>query len=161
AMNPETGLVSIWTLGQFRPGAKTVIIIPYRGGSDEELGPVVKPDYFGPLPPERLKVTDQAVLMLGDGEFRAKIGVSPRRARPVIGSYGFANEVLTIVSLSLPDDAAQRTYINNAWELPQAEPLRGDAVNSYNDGPSEPGAKALGGFYELETLSPATPLEPG
>ena len=34
-------------------------------------------------------------------------------------------------------------------------------VNSYNDGPAEPGAKPLGPFYELETLSSAAVLKPG
>jgi hypothetical protein len=34
-------------------------------------------------------------------------------------------------------------------------------VNSYNDGPPEPGKKPLGPFYELETSSPAAALQPG
>jgi len=46
------------------------------------------------------------------------------------------------------------------WEL-QAEPYSGDVVNSYNDGPAEPGAKPFGPFYELETSSPAARLSPG
>jgi hypothetical protein len=37
----------------------------------------------------------------------------------------------------------------------------GDAINSYNDGPSAPGAQGLGAFYELETSSPALHLKPG
>ena len=153
----QTGLVSIWSLGQFRPGPKTAIILPYAPGGDI-LGPVVTPDYFGPVPDERLKVTEQAVLFLGDGKFRAKVGISPKRARPTIGSYDFDAGVLTLVNFTLPPRASQQMYINNSWVLPQAEPFRGDAVNSYNDGPAEPGAKTLGGFYELETLSPAAGL---
>ena len=46
------------------------------------------------------------------------------------------------------------------WEL-QKQPYGGDVVNSYNDGPPEPGAKPLGPFYELETSSPAAALKPG
>jgi hypothetical protein len=34
-------------------------------------------------------------------------------------------------------------------------------VNSYNDGAPEPGKPALGGFYELESLSPAAQLPTG
>ena len=34
-------------------------------------------------------------------------------------------------------------------------------MNSYNDGPTEPGKPSLGGFYELETSSPAAALAPG
>jgi hypothetical protein len=43
----------------------------------------------------------------------------------------------------------------------QDEPYKGDVVNSYNDGPAEPGAEPLGPFYELETSSPAAALKPG
>ncbi len=46
------------------------------------------------------------------------------------------------------------------WEI-QEEPYDGDVVNSYNDGPPEPGVPPLGGFYELETSSPALDLAPG
>ena len=43
----------------------------------------------------------------------------------------------------------------------QQEPYRGDVFNSYNDGPPEPGKPAMGGFYELESLSPAAQLPTG
>jgi hypothetical protein len=46
------------------------------------------------------------------------------------------------------------------WEVQEA-PYAGDVVNSYNDGPPEPGAEPLGPFYELETSSPAMELAPG
>ena len=46
------------------------------------------------------------------------------------------------------------------WQR-QDEPYGGDVVNSYNDGPPEPGAPPLGPFYELETSSPAAALAPG
>jgi hypothetical protein len=51
-------------------------------------------------------------------------------------------------------------YVNSMWEI-QEEPYGGDVVNSYNDGPPEPGARPLGPFYELETSSPALELGPG
>jgi hypothetical protein len=50
--------------------------------------------------------------------------------------------------------------VNSMWEI-QREPYKGDAINSYNDGPPEPGAPPLGPFYELETSSPALALAPG
>ena len=46
------------------------------------------------------------------------------------------------------------------WEI-QSEPYGGDVVNSYNDGPTEPGKPPLGGFYEMESSSPAAALGPG
>jgi hypothetical protein len=50
-------------------------------------------------------------------------------------------------------------YCCNLWQE-QTEPLSGDVVNVYNDGPNESGG-ILGPFYELETLSPALALRPG
>lgn len=161
AWSTESGLLSAWLLGMFKPGRHAVIILPYVPGPESELGPIVNADYFGKLPPERLKVTPRAVLFLGDGQYRSKIGISGRRVRPVIGSYDFDHETLTLVSFSVPEDPAAARYLDNTWNLPQAHPFAGDAVNSYNDGPPEPGATSLGGFYELETLSPGFELGSG
>ena len=41
----------------------------------------------------------------------------------------------------------------------QKEPYQGDVINCYNDGPNESGGQ-LGGFFELETISPALALAP-
>ena len=155
----ETGLVSIWSLGQFPPGQKTDVVVPYRAGSEAQLGPVVKSDYFGPVPPERLRVTPKAVYFRADGNYRSKIGISQRRALPVAGSLDREKGLLTLVSFSIPGPPDKLLYVNNAWDLPQKEPYVGDVVNSYNDGPPAPGKPALGGFYELETLSPAKELQ--
>lgn len=157
----QRGLLSLWILGQFPPGDETVIIVPYKPGDEATLGPVVNSDYFGQVPAERLRVTPQAILFHGDGKHRSKIGASQRRARPVAGSYDFANDVLTLVHFTMPKDPAAELYVNNSWKLPQEAPYVGDVFNSYNDGPPEPGAATLGGFYELETLSPARPLRRG
>ena len=157
----DTGLVSLWILGMFKPGAQTAIVVPYRTGDDKELGPIVNTDYFAAIPPERLRTLPAAVLFRGDGEYRSKLGVSPRRVKPAAGAIDFADGSLTLVHFSLPAEPAKAAYVNNAWKLPQAEPLAGDAFNSYNDGPTEPGKPSLGGFYELESLSPAAELAAG
>jgi len=157
----RTGLVSIWTLGQFPTNDATAIIVPYKAGSDADLGPVVQSDYFGDVPADRLKVTPQAVLFRGDGKFRSKLGISQKRAVPFAGAIDFKSGVLTLVQFSMPADPASLLYVNNAWKLPQEKPYVGDVFNSYNDGPAKPGAKAMGGFYELETLSPTKPLVKG
>ena len=82
-----------------------------------------------------------------------------RSARPALAaSYDAARGVLTVVRYDQPQDA--RDYVNSMWEI-QKEPFAGDVVNSYNDGPPEPGKKPLGPFYELETSSPAAALAPG
>lgn len=156
----ETGLLSIWILGMFNPSPATTIVIPFRTGPESELGPVVNDAYFGKVPADRLVVkADKGVLFFsGDGKFRSKIGLSPKRVKPFAGSYDAANRVLTLVHLTVPDGAAD--YVNSMWEI-QKDPFAGDVVNSYNDGPASPGAKPLGPFYELETSSPAAALGPG
>jgi hypothetical protein len=156
----ETGLVSIWIPGMLCAGPETVAIVPYKPGRDAELGPVVKSDYFGRIPTERLTVTPRAVLFAADGHYRSKIGTSQRRARNVLGSIDFASSVLTVVQFTMPEDPAEHDYMNNMWGVPQEEPYVGDVANSYNDGPS-PSGEQLGAFYEIESLSPTAALETG
>ena len=160
-MTREKGLVSIWILGMMNCGPQTVVIVPYKPGSEAELGPVVKSDYFGAVPAERLRTLPEAVLLRADGNYRSKIGISQRRARNVLGSIDFQNNVLTLVHFSMPADPTQELYMNNQWGGPSAEPYKGDVANSYNDGPPAPGKKGLGPFYEIESLSPAKPLKTG
>jgi hypothetical protein len=154
----ETGLLSIWMLGMFNPSPATTIVVPFKSGSDAELGTKVTSNYFGDVPPNRLKVTDGVIYFRGDGQFRSKIGINPRRSKAVLGSYDAQNKVLTIVQFSQPPDATE--YVNSLWKI-QDDPFAGDAANSYNDGPPSPGAKPLGPFYELESSSPAAALAPG
>lgn len=161
ALTKEKGLVSIWMLGMFNSAPKTVVIVPYKPGDESVLGPVVRSDYFGVVPPERLKILPEAILFLGDGNYRSKIGTSQRRAKNVLGSIDFQTGVLTLVHFTMPDDPSQHPYLNNLWQLPQAEPFVGDVANSYNDGPLGPGKPGLGPFYEIESLSPAAALKPG
>jgi len=161
AMNKEKGLVSIWILGMLNAGPKTVVIVPYKPGDEAQLGPVVKSDYFGPVPPDRLKIIPEAVLFRADGNYRSKLGISQKRARSVLGSIDFQQGVLTLVNFTMPDDPTKHDYMNNMWGLPQARPYVGDVANTYNDGPPEPGKKGMGPFYEIESLSPAEALKTG
>jgi len=161
AMTKEKGLVSIWMLGMLNASLETVVIVPYKPGPESQLGPVVKSDYFGPIPADRLKITPEAILLRADANYRSKLGASQKRARNVLGSIDFAGGVLSIVHCTMPDDPTKHDYMNNMWELPQAEPYVGDVVNAYNDGPPAPGKKGLGHFYEIESLSPAKALATG
>jgi hypothetical protein len=119
------------------------------------LGHVVKSDYFGEVPPGRVVVTPEAVLFRADAGHRSKIGVPQARAKNTLGSIDFKNNVLTLVNFNMPPDPTKAIYLNNAWELPQKHPFKGDVVNSYTDGPQ--GFKA--NFYEIESLSPAKELQ--
>ncbi len=160
ATTKEKGLVSIWILGMLNCGPKTVVLVPYKSGDEKKLGPVVKSDYFGEVPPERLKITPEAILFLADGNFRSKIGTSQTRAKNVVGSIDFDSGVLTLVHFSMPKDPTKMNYMNNMWGQ-QDDPYSGDVANAYNDGPPAPGQKGLGAFYEIESLSPAMEMKTG
>lgn len=153
----ETGLLSIWILGMFNASPATTVVVPFKPGADSELGPAVNDAYFGKVPPDRLVVKDGVLFFAADAKHRSKIGISPRRGKPVLGSYDAVHHVLTLAQFTLPEGATD--YVNSMWER-QDEPFSGDVVNSYNDGPPAPGAAQLGQFYELETSSPALSLQP-
>lgn len=153
----ENGALSMWILGMFQPSPSTTIIIPFKEGDEETLGPKVNDTYFGKIPPDRLIVKDNVLFYKGDGQQRGKLGIGPKRALPVMGAYNSETNVLTLVSYSLPENVMD--YVNSMWEL-QDDPFSGDVVNSYNDGPVEDGSQ-MGPFYELESSSPAAFLAPG
>jgi hypothetical protein len=154
AWSKHHGLLSIWILGMMNATPATTVVIPIRDGD----GPPVTDDYFGKVPADRLKTINNVVYFKADANCRSKIGISPRRAKPVLGSYDPQQKVLTICQYSFDESA--RDYVNSAWKI-QDNPFGGDAVNSYNDGPPETGKPQLGKFYELETSSPARELKPG
>ena len=157
AWEEESGMLSIWILSMFAPSPKTTVIVPFKAGEEAELGKIVTDDYFGKVPADRLVLKDDVLYFKADGNKRSKIGLSPKRALPITGSYDAENGVLTIAQYSLSEDNDR--YVNSLWEM-QEEPFSGDAVNSYNDGPLENGDQ-LGPFYEIESSSPAAALQPG
>jgi len=157
AWTEKEGLPSVWILGMFSPAPDTSIIVPFE---KQAAGEVVNDRYFGKVPAERLRLDlDKGFLSFkADGQARGKIGLSPARAKSVLGSYSAEAKLLTIVRFSKPAQASR--YVNNLWEVSK-EPYGGDVSNAYNDGPVAPGAPSLGGFYELESSSPAAALAPG
>ncbi len=157
AWTKESGLLSIWVLGQLISTPNNTVIVPYIEGPEEELGPIVNDTYFGKVPSNRLKVADGIIYFKADGKQRGKIGLTPTRAKNYIGSYDSGEKLLTVVFYNKPDEYPG--YVNSMWEI-QEEPYGGDVINSYNDGPLDDGSQ-LGPFYELETSSAAAALEPG
>ncbi len=155
AWTKEHGLVSVWILGMYAPSADTHVVIPF---DPKAPGAVVNDRYFGKVPADRLAVHDGYLTFTCDGAHRSKIGLGPARARSVLGSYSPSKQLLTLVQYDKPEGAGD--YVNSMWEE-QKEPFAGDVVNSYNDGPTAPGKPSLGGFYEIETSSPAAALAPG
>jgi hypothetical protein len=153
----ETGLLSIWMLGMFIPSPAVMVVIPVRQGDDKELGVAVNDNYFGKIAGDRLKISGSNVYFRADGKSRGKIGINPKRARGIMGSYDFDNNILTLLLCKLTEGKTE--YVNSAWQI-QDNPFSGDPLNSYNDGPLEDGSQ-MGPFYELETSSPAAALKPG
>jgi len=149
------GLLSIWILGMFAPVPGTRVIIPFDAAA---TGEVVNDRYFGKVPADRLVQAPNYLLFTCDGEYRSKIGLGPTRAKSALGSYSEPAELLTLVLYTKPAHATR--YVNSMWET-QKEPFHGDVINSYNDGPPAPGKPSLGGFYEIESSSPALALAPG
>lgn len=154
----NTGLLSIWLLGMFNPSPEVTVILPFIEGPVATLGPIVNDDYFGKVPADRLKIGNGIIYFKGDGQHRSKIGLTPSRAKEVMGSYDPASKTLTIVQYSKGEPTDD--YVNSKWEMQQF-PYKGDVVNAYNDGPPSPGSKPMGPFYELESSSPAKALKPG
>ncbi len=150
----KNGLISIWILGMFTPSDKTTIVLPYEKSAGYNRK--ITDDYFGKIPSDRLVKSESRLFLKGDGRFRGKVGISPSIARNIAGSYDEDRRILTLIRFDLEKDA---DYVNSKWEL-QKEPYRGDAVNSYNDGPLATGGQ-LGPFYELESSSPAKELKAG
>jgi hypothetical protein len=154
----ETGLLSIWIAGMHPATESSIFMAPIRAGSSSELGPEVTSDYFRPPASDRLKVTKNAIYFRVDAAYQSKIGISPKRSMGKFGSYDPQHHVLTIVQFTQPQGVTD--YVKSLWKL-QEQPYAGDAINSYNDGPAQPGAEAFGPFYEMESSSPAAALAPG
>ena len=154
--NKQTGVLSLWILSQFNPSPVGVVFIPFEKGMENELGKIVTDDYFGKVPADRLLIKNGIIFFKIDGKYRSKIGISPKRSLPFCGSYDSKKQVLTLLWFSLPK--IQSEYVNSKWG--NKDPLNGDVVNSYNDGPVEDGS-IMGPFYEIESSSPAASLSPG
>jgi hypothetical protein len=150
--NKVLGAPCLWNLDMFAPSPKTVIVIPYN---NHAKGEIATTDYFGQIPPNRLKYTDSVILFKADGKSRGKLGLPPNRAKNRIGSYDPQNNVLTI---ALFDVNPKGVYLNQEWRTDK-DPFSGDVVNAYNDGPLANGSQ-MGPFYEIESVSPAAFLKP-
>jgi hypothetical protein len=152
AWDKQTGAPCLWNLDMFSPSAKTVIVVPYQNNA---TGKVATTDYFGQIPPDRVKYSNGILLFKADGKSRGKLGMPPNRAKTMAGSYDAENNVLTITLFDMDPNG---TYLNQEWRTDRL-PFTGDAVNAYNDGKLADGTQ-MGPFYEIESVSPAAFLPP-
>lgn len=151
----ETGTVCIWMLDMFNPSDSAVTVIPYNEGDEKQIGKIATTDYFGEIPADRIKTENGILYFRTDGKFRSKIGMSAARTTSVAGNYDPIAKRLTITTFELDKD---KVYLNQEWN-PERNPLIGDALNAYNDGPMADGS-IMGPFLELESSSPAAFLKP-
>jgi hypothetical protein len=149
----STGAPCLWNLDMFTPSPQVTIVIPYKESAG---GKVATTNYFGQIPPERVIYRKGLLFFKADGKSRGKLGMPAARSKAMAGSYDAANNVLT---LTLFDVNSKAKYLNQEW-TPDKDPLVGDAVNSYNDGPLANGTQ-MGPFYEIESVSPGAFLKPG
>ena len=151
--NEQTGMPCIWILDMFNPSDSTVIVIPHKPAESGKK--VATTNYFGEIPPDRIKFSDNTLFFKADGKSRGKLGILPQYSLPFAGSYDAQNNVLTITFFTVDNNAK---YLNQEWST--AKPaFSGDAMNAYNDGPLDNGSQ-MGPFYEIESVSPAAALKP-
>ena len=151
----ETGTICIWILDMFNPAPDAVTVIPFNEGDEALLGKIVTSDYFGEIPADRLKIEGNIIYLKTDGKFRSKVGLNAKRAKSIAGNYDPDSKRLTITTFDVDKEAV---YLNQEWN-PDKDPLTGDALNAYNDGPLDDGS-IMGPFLELESVSPAAFLKP-
>ncbi|MDR1980175.1 MAG: hypothetical protein LBQ39_00970 [Tannerellaceae bacterium] len=153
AWTKETGTVCIWILDMFNTAPRALTIVPF---DEKATGVVVTTDYFGEIPADRFTIRNGVAYLKTDGRCRNKIGMSAGRTTSIAGNYDPDSGQLTIITFDKDRDGI---YLNQEWN-PEKDPLVGDALNAYNDGPLEDGS-IMGPFLELESASPAAFLSPG
>lgn len=151
----QSGMPCIWILDMFKPTPATTIVVPFKNAAGQPFDQVATTNYFGEIPADRLKHTDDVLYFKADGKSRGKLGIVPQKAKPVSGSYDAQNKVLTVTVFDLAPEAK---YLNQEWNTTKPA-FSGDAVNAYNDGPLADGSQ-MGPFYEIESVSPAAFLKP-
>jgi hypothetical protein len=136
----QTGAPCLWNLDMFTPSPKAIIVIPY---DEKASGKIATTDYFGQIPPDRVATKKGHLFFKADGKSRGKLGMTAARTLAVAGSYDAASNVLSIILFDVDKKAI---YLNQEWKTDK-DPLVGDAVNAYNDGPLANGSQ-LGPFMK-------------
>lgn len=156
AWTEQTGTICMWMLDMFKVAPEALTIVPFVEGPEDRLGKIATTDYFGDIPSDRIRVEDGVLYLKTDGKYRSKLGVNPKRTKAVAANYNPALKCLTVTTFDVDPGAV---YLNQEWN-PAKDPLVGDALNAYNDGPLEDGS-IMGPFLEIESASPAAFLQPG
>lgn len=82
AWTRQTGAPCLWLLDMLVTGPNTTILLPYEPNAS---GPVATTDYFGAIPPDRIRYQNGVLFFKADGKYRGKLGLISQRAKPVAG----------------------------------------------------------------------------
>lgn len=140
--------VGLWSLLQVKPAGTMIIPLAKSGTKDK----AAFREYFNPIPPERMAVSEKAITVKIDGKFRCKIGIAPEFASPAIAflAEDEGGQGRLYIKQFMVDPKGK--YLDHPWGKPSTY---GDAVEMYNDD------GVMGGFAELECHGPAQTLKPG
>lgn len=155
AWTEQTGTICMWILDMFPVASEALTIVPFVEGPETQSGKIATTDYFGEIPPDRIRIEDGVLYLKTDGKYRSKLGMNPKRTKAVAANYNPDLKCLTVTTFDVDPDAV---YLNQEWN-PAKDPLVGDAMDAYNDGPLEDGS-IMGPFLEVESASPAAFLKP-
>ena len=77
----------------------TTIVVPFKNTQGSDFKNVATTNYFGEIPPDRLKHDENMLFFKADGKSRGKLGIAPGKAKDFAGSYDAENKVLTLYIL--------------------------------------------------------------
>lgn len=141
----DVSYMGLWSLDQVVAGGTMIIPI---NKSDR---PAYR-DYFEPIPPDRISVTDNAITVKIDGRRRGKIGIAPWAAKPILLLYEPKGDNQAVLFVKQFPVDPKGVYVDHPWGKPSEY---GDPVQIYND------SGEMGGFAEMECHGAAKVLAPG
>ena len=153
------GALGMFLIGQFPSRARSIAIVPFKPGTNRQLGVPIREDYFAcchkqgkPLLPSRgkWKTGRDFSLFKTAGKTSGKIGIGRQRTIPRLGCLDLDSNELIIMDF---DFYPEHEYVASYWRNLK-DPYDGDTANFAWPGP-------LGDCYEMEALSPALFLQPG
>ena len=111
----NSGLLSIRLRCMLNAAPFSTMMIPYRPGNEDELGPPIQSDFFGHSSRKKLHLLPEVAILRADGLTRGIVGVSRRRALPYCAAIDFRSGVLTIINFNLPMQPSACAYMSNEF----------------------------------------------
>lgn len=157
--------VAIWTVGIFNPGPQVIVLLPYKEGSDSELGNPITTEYFRYfLSADRDDAflarhwSDEAgcVLVKADGKAQLKLEMLKRRSLGRLAAVDLGKNEITIVDFNLYPEL---DYAASFFLPYDGDPLDGGVMSAFMN-VGQPLSAENPALFELETCSPIMELNP-